>query len=99
MHTIFEGAAPFVLKAVLEHCARLKVFEIAEIIDRAKVFDYGLLNDRNIPSEIIIDRKTLGQNASQSKCLFQHIPFILYKYRQNNSLMTNEMHNHFVTNY
>lgn len=46
-------------------------------------FDYGFLNQQNIPSEINLEKRSIGQNARQSLCLFQNIPFILYSYREN----------------
>lgn len=33
-----------------------------------------------------MDKRNLGQNATQSKCLFLHLPFILFNYRHNINL-------------
>lgn len=46
-----------------------------------KSYDYGILNSANVPSEVNFNKRSLGQNASQSMCLFRHLPFILNEYR------------------
>lgn len=49
-------------------------------------FDYGILNRSCIPSAIDITKRNLSQNAAQSMCLFLHIPFIFYQFKDNNKL-------------
>lgn len=44
-------------------------------------FDYGILYTKNKPFAVNLDKRSLGQNATQPLCLFRNIPFILYKYR------------------
>lgn len=83
MHDICEGTIPFILKIVLELCFEAKVFTLRQVNAMVQFFDYGFLNQQNIPSEINLDKRSMGQNARQSLCLFQNIPFILYGYREN----------------
>lgn len=44
--------------------------------------DYGILNRRNVPSQINMDKHNLNKKASQSLCLFRNIPFILHEFRE-----------------
>lgn len=66
MHDLLEGAVPFTLHVVFEHCIEKKLFNLPQL--------------RNIPSKLRIDSKNLGQNATQLYCLMKHIPFILKQY-------------------
>lgn len=45
-------------------------------------FNYGLLNKKSIPSKLRMERKNLGQSASQVHCLMLNIPFILFPYKK-----------------
>lgn len=82
MHDICEGTIPFILKRMFICCFDLKLFGKDELNSMVQFYDYGFLNRRNIPSEINADKRSLGQNATQSLCLFRNISFILYNYRQ-----------------
>lgn len=86
MHDLCEGTIPFVLKYLFKFCCTEKILAFEELNSLIQFFDYGYLNNRNIPSEIGQDKRSLGQNASQSLCLFRHIPFILFKFRDHPKL-------------
>lgn len=76
MHDILEGAIPYFLHEFFNYCIREKICNENDIIRRVRDFNYGTLNSRNKPSQIRIDRKNLGQNATQSHCIMMHLPFI-----------------------
>lgn len=76
MHDVLEGAISELLKHFFEYCLKKNIFSASELDNAAKYHDYGVLNQSNVPSEINIDKKNLGQNASQSLCLFRNLPFI-----------------------
>lgn len=86
MHDISEGTIPFLLKLLFNSCFTAKVFTPDDLNMMVKFFDYGFLHRKNIPSEISLDKRSLGQNASKSLCLFRNIPFILYRFRENPDL-------------
>lgn len=48
-----------------------------------RFYDFGFLNSKNRPSQIVLEKSNLGQNGAQSRCLFLHLPFILSKYKNN----------------
>lgn len=86
MHDICEGCIPELLTHFIKFCFKNKIFS-QDIFDNVtKCFDYGILNNSNIPSEVNLNKKTLGQNASQSLCLFRHFPLILYLYKDHSKL-------------
>lgn len=86
MHDVNEGAIPFLLKHLFEHLIDKKVCTETELINKIKYHNYGTMNRNNIPSDLVLNKSNLGQNASQLQCLFQHIPFILHDYRDSNIL-------------
>lgn len=86
MHDINEGAIPFLLKHLFEYCFKKDIFTEKSLQGRIQSYDFGSLNRSNTPSLLCIDKKNLNQNASQSKCLFMHLPFILSEYRHNEEL-------------
>lgn len=77
---------PFLLKRLFQFMIDAKLVTKSKIIDMVNSYNYSELNQRNVPSALIFDKKNLGQNGAQSKCLFLHLPFILEKYRQNEKL-------------
>lgn len=81
MHDLNEGAISKLLRNLFHYCIENNIFESDVLITAAAQHDYGFLNRHNIPSKINIDRPNLGQNAAQSRCIFQNLPFILYEYR------------------
>lgn len=81
MHDVNEGAVPFVLKLFFNKCFESKVISAAKLSQIIQQFNFGWLDRQNFPSDIAIDRRSLGQNASQSLCLIRNVPFILYQHR------------------
>lgn len=63
-----------------------KLIKEQEIKNKIKFYDYGWKNRRNIPSQLNLNKSNLNQNAAQMLCLFQHLPFILYEYRDNEAV-------------
>lgn len=45
----------------------------------------------NAPSPVDLDKKSLGQNASQSLCLIRNVPFIFWRYRNEPDLVDHWM--------
>lgn len=86
MHDLLEGTIPFLLKHFFLYCIAEGIFAEKNLGNYVKFFYYGKLNSSNIPSPINLTKKNLGQNASQTKCLFQHLPLIFFDFRENKSL-------------
>lgn len=86
MQDINEGCIPVFLKHFLKTCFDEKLFTHDQFDSWVKCYDFGVLNSANIPYEVNFEKRNLGQNASQSMCLFTHIPFILHKYRCNEKI-------------
>lgn len=82
MHDLNEGVIPFALNQLFCQFVRMKIISEGELLQKVQYFDYGFLNQRNIPSMISFDKSNLGQNATQSACLLRHVPFIFWKYRE-----------------
>lgn len=80
MHDICEGCIPELLSHFFKFCFTQKIFSFDDLDNIIKCFDYGTLNHANVPSEINLGKKNLGQNASQSMCLLRNLPFILNRY-------------------
>lgn len=81
MHDILEGIIPFVLEKLFRYCIANKIATLEKIQNLVECFNFGELYKQTIPSKINLERKNLGQNASQSYCLFIHIPYILFKFK------------------
>lgn len=86
MHDINEGCIPEVLTHFFKFCFKEKFFTPDHLDNLIKCYDFGVLNNANIPSEVSFTKRSLGQNASQSMCLFRNLPFILNKYRNHPKL-------------
>lgn len=86
MHDLCEGTIPFLLDNFFEKCVDAKVFSVDDVTSYMQYFDYGRLNQNNIPTTLSLGSKSLGQNASQMRCLMLHLPFILYDFQSNNYL-------------
>lgn len=86
LHDFYEGAMPFLLDLLFNFMIAQKIIKKVDIIRAIKSYSYGQLNRKNIPSIISFRKSNFGQNGSQSKCLFTHIPFIFAKYRENTKL-------------
>lgn len=82
MHDLNEGVIPYLLKHLFAYCNSEKIIKENALMQLIQYHDYGILNRRNIPSQINLDKSNLNQNASQSLCLFQNIPFILHQFRE-----------------
>lgn len=80
MHDIFEGLISFTLEKIFEQCVSKKIASMEDIQGLVDCFNFGDIHKYK-PSKINLEKKNLGQNASQSYCLFINIPFILYKYQ------------------
>lgn len=76
MHDIDEGAMPFVLGHLFDYLSSEGIITLSEIKEKVKSFNYGILERKNIPSDIFFNKKNLNQNASQMRCLTKHLPFI-----------------------
>lgn len=87
MHDLNEGIIPFLLTKLFEYCISEKIISEDELKSKIQFHDYGFKNRRNCPSAVNLDKANLNQNASQSMCLFRHIPFILWSLRGNEMLM------------
>lgn len=81
MHDGFEGIVGFTIEAVLNYCVQNKIATIEQLQSLVHSFHYGDLSKSNIPSKLILDKKNVGQNASQARCLILNLPFILFKYK------------------
>lgn len=78
MHDLCEGTIQVLLSKVLNLCVREKLLSESDLKCLVAYHDYGILNRHNLPSELKLERKNLNQNASQTKCLLHHLPFILF---------------------
>lgn len=76
MHDVYEGLIPFFLSHFFTYCKENKIETEDSIVRKIRDFNYGQLNSRNKPSLLKIDRKNLGQNATQIYCIMLHLPFI-----------------------
>lgn len=81
MHDIPEGVMLFLLTALFLYCFSNKIISESELQHKIMFYDYGRLSQSNIPSQLLMNKDNLNQNASQLKCLFENIPFILWDYR------------------
>lgn len=77
MHDINEGAIPFLIKSVIKMGISLSIFSLEGVKSLVQFHDYGWLKRDTIPSEINLDKRSMGQNASQSLCLFRNIYMII----------------------
>lgn len=82
MHDLAEGCIPELLFEMFTFCFDRKIFSYDVLDNLIKCYNYGILNSKNVPSELNMKRSNLGQNATQSLCLFRNLPFILYSYRK-----------------
>lgn len=86
MHDITEGIIPFLLHNFFDLIISLKILNEDMLQKKFQFFDYGRLNSKNIPALISLTKPNLNQTASQSLCLFQHLPFVLFDLRHNAKL-------------
>lgn len=86
MHDLNEGCIPFLLKHLFKYCSKTKILSEEKLVQKFQFYDYGFLNNDQRPSVISCIKHNLNQNASQSKCLFEHVPFVLYAEQQHPEL-------------
>lgn len=86
MHDLNEGAIPFLMKNLLMYCISSKLYKEEELQRKIQFHEYGFKNTKNRPSLFNLKKKNLNQNAAQSLCLFQHVPFILHESRKDKRL-------------
>lgn len=87
MHDLNEGVIPFLMKNLFARCIERKIFTRKKLSQLIRFYDFGSSNIKNKPSQLELEKKNLGQNASQSLCLFLHLPFILSKYKSDYNLV------------
>lgn len=83
MHDLNEGVLPKLMTNLFKYFIDSKIFTEKNLSNMIQYFDYGEMYGSNVPSNISLVKANLNQNATQSKCLFFHLPFILFKYRDN----------------
>lgn len=81
MHDIFEGAVGFLIEQVVHYLVVNKIASIEQLQGLVQCYNYGYLSKSSIPSKLNIEKKNIGQNTSQTKCLFLHLPFILFQFK------------------
>lgn len=86
MHDLLEGAIPFYLGLFFKFCFEKKIFSCNQLNLMINGYGYGRLNTSMKPSDVCLEKRSLGLSAMQSKCLMKHIPFVLLQYRNNNAL-------------
>lgn len=87
LHDLYEGAMPLLIGYIIEFLLSCKMVKKSDIIQMVENFDYGEKNKKNIPSMLAMTRKNLGQNGSQSKCLFSHFPLIFYRFKNDEKVL------------
>lgn len=83
MHDLLEGCVPFLMKKLFLYGFEKQVFKEKELNLLIQFHDYGQLNRCKVPSMINLQKRSIGQNATQNQCLFTHLPFVLYEFREN----------------
>lgn len=86
MHDLNEGCIPFLLKHTFNYCIKNKILTEENLVQKFQFYDYGFLNLDQTPSVINLSKHNLNQNASQAKCLFLHVPFVLFTEQQTTTL-------------
>lgn len=87
MHDHNEGSIPHLLKAFFGLCFKSRLFSIDQLNFMFQFHDYGWLNQKNRPSQIhVSEKRSLGQNASQSICIFRNLPFVLFRFKDSPEL-------------
>lgn len=81
MHDLNEGVLPFAMRLVFKYCITNKLMSEDTLSQKIQYYDYGILERKNTPSAINLEKSNLNQNAAQSMCMFHHLPFILREYK------------------
>lgn len=82
MHDLFEGTVGFLLEQVFIYCDTHEILSIDKIQTLIECFFFGELSKSDKPSKVILEKKNLGQNASQARCLILNLPFILHGFKE-----------------
>lgn len=86
MHDLNEGVIPFLMQQFFSLIISSKIVNEDTLHKKFQYFDYGRLNSKNVPAKISLTKSNLNQTASQSMCLFRHLPFVLYEHRHHAKL-------------
>lgn len=78
MHDINEGIIPMLLKELFQYCIEQKILTLDQLKNRVSVFNYGSLFKKDVPSELLLGKSNLNQNAAQLYCLAICTPYILW---------------------
>lgn len=81
MHDLLEGIVPFTLEQFFVSIISKKILSQSELEDRILMFPYSAKFRKNAPRKIHLKKKNLNLSAAQAHCLFLHVPFIFYGYR------------------
>lgn len=81
MHDLCEGSLQTFAHHFITILIKSKKLSETQLMNLISFFDYGVLNRNRVPSELRIDKANLNQNASQMKCLIEHLPFILFEFK------------------
>ncbi|KAK3918242.1 Filamin A-interacting protein 1-like [Frankliniella fusca] len=81
-HDLLEGVVPLVIKCVVGHYVKKKLFTSKEFNSKVSSFSYGVPDSRNKPSPNFTEHMFLGsarlsQNGTQYWCLIRTLPFLL----------------------
>lgn len=91
MHDLAEGVIPFLLRHTFNFCIEKRILSARKLAAIIQYYNYGILNKQNVPSVLMIEKHNLNQNAAQSLCLFRHVPFIFYEYKEKLNQIWNSM--------
>lgn len=86
MHDLHEGCIPFIMKELFKYVFKNNIFTESDLNSMVQFHNYGCLSQNRIPSMINVNKRSIGQNATQNLCLFRHLPFILYYFREDTTL-------------
>lgn len=86
MHDVNEGLIPRLIKEIMEYCSKNNICKPNTANELITCYDFGVLNSSNVPSDIGIEKRSLGQNAAQSICLLRHLPFIFHQFRNDDRM-------------
>lgn len=87
LHDLHEGTVPSLIENLIGHCIKVKVFSLEQINSYVEFFDFGRLNQNYIPTSLTLGAKSLGQNASQIRCIMLNLPFIFYDFKDNEEVL------------
>lgn len=82
MHDINEGVIPFFMDFFFKHMITKKIATFSQIQALCRDHNYGYLWNKYKPSVVKLEKTRLNQNAMQSYCLIQNLPFILIGYKE-----------------